>query len=237
MAKRSARTSGKSKPKLNVETPKVSSSKRKLGLNFKKFPRVKLNPKIKALFALILFLIGFLLFNTYVNIHFPKTNLTFNSPSKKTATIAQTGSIHVDPSLMKVGNVSEEPIRIVIPSTNIDLNVIEAEVKDGYWETSETTASHGMGSANPGQNGNSVIFAHARVGLFYNLKDLKKDDIVYVFTQKKWYPYKVTDITSVYPDQVEVIAPTKDQTLTLYTCTGYADEKRLIVVAKPLKQG
>ena len=117
---------------------------------------------------------------------------------------------------------------------NIDLPITESKIVDGYWELSENTASHGEGSANPGEKGNIVVFAHAREGLFYNLKDVKKDDVVYLFTKDKWRTYKVRDITSVFPNQVEVIKPTSNETLTLYTCTGFYDEKRLIVRAYPI---
>ena len=125
------------------------------------------------------------------------------------------------------------PVKIIIPEVNIDLPVVQAKVVDGYWEISEHTASYGDGSGIPGQNGNTVIFAHARVGLFYNLKDVKTGDIVYVFTKNSLYRYKVNKIMAVYPNQTEVIKPTKDQTLTLYTCTGFSDEKRLVVTATP----
>ena len=203
--------------------------------------RIKINPLLKQRLSLltgfILIFVGFLLISTYISTNFPNENLSFIPQKNQTNNVVQTGPIQIAPTLMKDENVSEEPIRIAIPSANIDINVVEAPVVNGYWETSDTTASHGMGSANPGQTGNTVIFAHARVGLFYNLKDLNMDDIIYVFTNKKWYAYKVTDITSVYPSQIEVIAPTKDQRLTLYTCTGYADNQRLIVVAKPIKIG
>lgn len=137
--------------------------------------------------------------------------------------------------LLKGSKISEPPVRIVIPSSDIDISVTQSEIKDGYWETSENTASYGLGSAYPGQVGNSVIFAHARQGLFYNLKELEKSDLIYVLTSKRWYGYKVSDIKTVFPDQVEVISPTKEERLTLYTCSGFADKKRLIVVAKPAK--
>jgi len=55
------------------------------------------------------------------------------------------------------------------------------------------------------------------------------------FNKNKWYKYKVNKITAVYPNQTEVIMPTKNETLTLYTCTGFYDEKRLIVTALPVK--
>ena len=40
------------------------------------------------------------------------------------------------------------------------------------------------------------------------------------------------EIKLAYPNEVEVIAPTEDETLTLYTCSGFNDEKRLVVVGK-----
>jgi len=107
------------------------------------------------------------------------------------------------------------------------------KIVDGYWELSENTASYGLGSGHPGEKSNTVIFAHAREGLFYNLKDVKTGDIVYVFTKDKWFRYKVNKITAVYPNQIEVIKPSKNEVLTLYTCTGFYDEQRLIVQAIP----
>jgi sortase (surface protein transpeptidase) len=38
---------------------------------------------------------------------------------------------------------------------------------------------------------------------------------------------------AVYPNQTEVLQTTKKEVLTLYTCTGFTDEKRLIVTAIP----
>ena len=142
--------------------------------------------------------------------------------------------IKIDPKLLSEKKNTESPVKIIIPRINIDLPVTESKIVNGYWELSKNTASHGEGSASPGEKGNIVVFAHARQGLFYNLKDVKKDDVIYIFTKDKWRTYKVRDITSVFPNQIEVIKPTTDETLTLYTCTGFYDEKRLIVRATPV---
>lgn len=139
--------------------------------------------------------------------------------------------IKINQALYASKDTANNPVRILIPKASIDLSVIDAKVVDGYWELSENTASYGLGSGQPGQKGNTVIFAHAREGLFYNLKDVKQGDLVYVFTKNLWYRYKINKITAVYPNQVDVIAPTKNEVLTLYTCTGFSDEKRLIVQA------
>lgn len=126
------------------------------------------------------------------------------------------------------------PRRIIIPELNIDLEVDKSEIVEGYWEVFEDKAGWGVGSGIPGEPGNQVIFAHAREGLFLPLRSIKEGQKIFILTKSKWYRYEVKEIKEVYPNQVEVIAPTQDETLTLYTCSGFADTKRLIVVAKPV---
>ncbi len=141
--------------------------------------------------------------------------------------------IKINAALYASKDLANNPVRILIPKVDIDLKVVDAPIVDGYWQLSDDTASYGLGSGHPGTKSNTVIFAHAREGLFYNLKDVKLGDIVYVFTRNNWYRYKVSKVDAVYPNQTEVIKPTKTDVLTLYTCTGFYDEKRLIVTAVP----
>ena len=143
--------------------------------------------------------------------------------------------VKVDKSLLSktaAKQGQEPPVRILIPDVGIDLPVKDAKVVNGYWEVFPSGAGWGEGSGYPGEKGNQVIFAHARVGMFLPLKNVKDGEDVFVFTSDKWYRYKIDNIQDVLPTQTEVIAPTRDETLTLYTCTGFADSKRLIVTAK-----
>ena len=126
------------------------------------------------------------------------------------------------------------PVRIVLPSLSIDLEVKAAKNVNGYWQVFPDTAAWGEGSGLPGEAGNQVIYAHARKGLFLPLRDIALGMKVYVLTKEAWYWYEVKEVKEVKPTQVEVIAPTEDETLTLYTCSGFADSKRLIVSAKRL---
>lgn len=123
------------------------------------------------------------------------------------------------------------PVRIIIPGSGIDLPVKEARIVKGYWEVFSDTAGFGEGSAYLDETGNTVIFAHARPGLFLPLKDVKSGQEIYVLSKEKWFSYKITDIKEVFPSQTEVIAPSREAILTLYTCSGFADNKRLIVKA------
>jgi LPXTG-site transpeptidase (sortase) family protein len=124
------------------------------------------------------------------------------------------------------------PKQIIISSLGIDLAVKQAKVVDGYWEVFSDSAGWGEGSGIPGEAGNQVIFAHARDGLFLPLRRVEKGMKVYVLVEDTWYSYEVTEVKEVYPNDTEVIKPTEDERLTLYTCSGFTDSKRLIVSAK-----
>lgn len=133
------------------------------------------------------------------------------------------------------GYSSEEtdvPEKIVIPGLGINLPVEKAEIVNGYWEVFDDRAGWGVGSGYPGNDGNQVIFAHARDGQFLPLQDVRQGMQIYVFTDSNWFSYEVKEIKEVWPSNTEVVDPTEDETLTLYTCSGYQDEKRLIVTAK-----
>lgn len=145
----------------------------------------------------------------------------------------ETGPVKINKAyLTESFSLADLPKRIIIPSRQIDLPVKAAKVVNGTWELSQDSASFGLGSATPGGPGNTVIFAHAKWKLFRPLRTIKKGAKVYVLTAEDWYVYEVERIKTVLPSQVEVIGPTEDDTLTLFTCTGFADAKRLIVIAK-----
>jgi sortase A len=131
-----------------------------------------------------------------------------------------------------VDSLEKIPQRIIIPELTIDLKVKNSGLINGYWQVFSDSAGWGEGSGIPGEAGNQVIFAHARRGLFLPLKDIKTGAKIYVLAKANWYEYEVKEIKEVRPTQVEVIAPTEDETLTLYTCSGFADSRRLIVIAK-----
>lgn len=142
-------------------------------------------------------------------------------------------SIQIADELLLQTRRKEPPVQIIIPSLGIDIPVKESKIIKGYWELAEDSASFGLGSAYPGEKGNTVIFAHARKGLFYDLKEIKEKDTIYILTNNKWMNYSVSQIKVVTPDQTEIISQTEKETLTLYTCSGFSDQKRLIVVAYP----
>lgn len=175
----------------------------------------------KILIALLLLVVGFWV--TINDLGFRNQSVS-TSFSDEPVTIAE----------FELSEVPEQdkPRRILIPNLNIDLDVRESKVVRGYWEVYDLSAGWGEGSSPPGYNGNQVIFAHAREGLFGSLNNITVGESIYVFNENRWYSYEVDEIEEVYPGKTEVIKQTDNETLTLYTCSGYRDEKRLIVKAK-----
>ncbi len=124
---------------------------------------------------------------------------------------------------------------IQISKTSTELPVIGASIKAGVWEVAATGASHLATSANPGTEGNIVIYAHNSQDRFGKIRELDRgDSIKLVDRDGLLYEYEVMTTKTVSPDQIEDVLPTDKETLTLYTCTGFADSKRFIVKAQPV---
>lgn len=165
----------------------------------------------------------------------PKKQESLHQVSAQGITSFSQEPVSVDKKLLgDAGNQKshDSPLRIVIPAVAIDLPVKEAKVVDGYWEVFPDSANFGLGSAYPDQDGNQVIFAHAREGLFAPLKKVTVGEQIYVFTANKWYTYQVDSIKDVSPSDLSVIGPSDNARLTLYTCSGFSDNQRRIVSAK-----
>lgn len=163
------------------------------------------------------------------------TDSSLNTGDNRNTVSFSQEPVKIDKSFLQsksTNTSSKPPLRIIIPDLGMDIPVKEAKVKNGYWEVFEDTAGFGLNSSYPQESGNQVIFAHARKGLFLPLKSARIGQKVYITTKDQWYSYEIKEIKDVLPEQVEVIAPTTETILTLYTCTGFSDRKRLIVIAK-----
>lgn len=180
--------------------------------------------------GILLIIVGLLTSKSHVKIPDPPV-------STETSGSFSQEPVKVDKSLLnkKETKAKNPPIRILISDLKIDLPVKEAKVVNGYWEVFPDLAAYGLGSAYPDEeSGNQVIFAHARAGLFLPLRYAKIGQNIIIFTKERWYQYKIKEIKEILPSQIEVIAPTRDPILTLYTCSGFSDNKRFIVTAEKI---
>ena len=95
---------------------------------------------------------------------------------------------------------------------------------------------HIMGTALPGERGNSAIAGHRTTygAPFANLDDVSAGDEVRVTTSRGVFIYTVDDIRIVGPNRTDILRPRGDSTrLTLITChPRFSTAKRLVVTAE-----
>jgi sortase A len=101
---------------------------------------------------------------------------------------------------------------------NIPKIHLEVPVFDG---TEDLTLNRGvgriLGTARIGQRGNLGIAGH-RDGFFRGLKDVAPGDVVELVLRRQTLAYVVDTIQIVNPEDVRVLRPTPNATLTLVTC-------------------
>jgi sortase A len=103
--------------------------------------------------------------------------------------------------------------RLEIPRLSLSTIVVEGIAKSAL----RRAVGHIPGTALPGEPGNVGIAGH-RDTFFRSLKDIQVQDIIVVSTRWGEYRYRVVSSRVVGPNEVEVLAPSSDEVLTLVTC-------------------
>ena len=121
--------------------------------------------------------------------------------------------------------------RMEIPRLLLSVVVVE-----GVDETTlRRAAGHIPGTALPGETGNVGVAGH-RDTFFRSLKDLRIKDEVQLSTPQGIFQYEVVSLKIVKPDNLEVLASSGKNGLTLVTCYPFyfvgPAPKRWIVTAK-----
>jgi LPXTG-site transpeptidase (sortase) family protein len=152
----------------------------------------------------------------------------------------------------------EAPVRLVIPSIDLDAPVIPAEMavvtikgkEFIQWQApDQLAAGWHIDSALLGKSGNTVINGHHNQfgEVFLRLVNLQVGDIIEIHSETRPYRYVVTN-TMIFPEKhaslnerlenARWISSSGDERVTLITCWPYAtNTHRLIVVASPIPTG
>lgn len=115
--------------------------------------------------------------------------------------------------------------------------------KDIYINALIYGVAHAKGTSTPNSNGNVFLFAHSAVNFyerrkynvyFYLLRELEKEDEIYVSYEGDIYKYTVFESKIVEPSEIKYLGTYLEEgTLTLMTCWPMGvDSKRAIVIAK-----
>lgn len=126
----------------------------------------------------------------------------------------------------------------------------KTDVETNMLKDLENGIAHFIGTATPGQKGNSIISGHSSNYIwakgdynyiFKDLNNLEKGDLITVSTIQKNgriinYSYKVSDKYIAQPDEERIFQNTENPTLTLSTCWPLGTNfKRAIVKAELIK--
>lgn len=142
---------------------------------------------------------------------------------------------------VKENKVGELPVSVVIPEIGVNAQIYNpsttsVEVLDSFLLKG---AVRYPGSGLLGGTGNIFLFGHSTgfkivnnqaYKTFSNLRDLKKDDLIHVFSDKYEYVYKVTTVSMVSADKALVEFDTKNEMLTISTCNTFGQKSDRYVV-------
>ena len=135
-----------------------------------------------------------------------------------------------------LGMAFDPPIAVLrIPDQDLVVPVLPG--------TDEASLNRGLGWINgtalPGHDGNIGIAGH-RDGFFRVLKDVKIGDRIELETSDGLTSWEITSTEVIDPEEVGVLGPTADPTLTLVTCYPFyfvgSAPQRFIVRASPVHE-
>lgn len=127
---------------------------------------------------------------------------------------------------------NHEGVRVRVPELNIDLPVVEG---DGY-DAPLYKAAHYPGMPWPGEGGRSLIYAHARPGMFGPLFSARVGQHVQVVNSAgSARKYVITEYYPRWPiTDLKWLRMADHEELVLLTCTTYNyNDPRIVAVGEP----
>lgn len=123
------------------------------------------------------------------------------------------------------------PQTFSIPDLSISLPIIPAKITNGTWEATKGGVSYLTSSPLPGEKGNSILYGHNFPNLLGKLPQIKPGQVMTVsFSDGTTKTFEVEYTVTVTPDQTHILEQSQDKRITVYTCTGFLDSKRFVVV-------
>jgi sortase A len=124
--------------------------------------------------------------------------------------------------------------RLEIARLGLSVMVVEGDDH----RTLRRAVGHIPGTSLPGQIGNMALTGH-RDTFFRPLRNIRTDDVIMLTTLQGQFRYRVRSTQVVSPDNVTVLDPSPNQTLTLITCHPFyfvgAAPDRFIVHAERIQ--
>jgi LPXTG-site transpeptidase (sortase) family protein len=135
--------------------------------------------------------------------------------------------------------ITGKPVRIVIPSQNIDLPVDEGfyNEENNSWTLSAYRAQFARLSnfANDAE-GNTFIYGHNNKFVFGPIKNIQQSDQAVVYTDNNHtFYYEFENTYAVSPENTSILSYEGPPILTVQTCSGNWNEQRQMYTFKLIK--
>lgn len=149
--------------------------------------------------------------------------------------IEQPRLIAQTPAVLAAAEQSREGRWLIIPAIGVDTPIVEGadigilDRAEGVW--------HQVGEAG---HGNFVLAGHRfkylppNTTTLYNLDKVREGEKIIVWWDGQKRSYQVVERSTVKRDKIEILNPTTDQRLTIYTCKDVAITERYVLVARPV---
>ncbi len=124
------------------------------------------------------------------------------------------------------------PIYLTIPSLSLIMPVRSAAVVGNNWDLYTDAVSWLNTSSTPDEKGNVIIYGHNTMPIFGKISQLSAGDEIYIKTRYEMKKYVVYAKDEVEPDNLSYVQESSNR-LTIYTCSGPWDSKRLFILAQP----
>lgn len=147
------------------------------------------------------------------------------------------GSKQIQPAQNQVvienQNKKSKPVKLYIPKLERTLEITDGYIENNRWTVSASGVSFLVDSATPEENGNTIIYGHNTIGVLGRLWKVQKDDFVYLTSSdNKVYKYKIIERKEVKPNQVEILKQEGTSRVTIYTCSGFLDSARFVIIGE-----
>ncbi len=127
------------------------------------------------------------------------------------------------------------PIRIIMPSLELSVPLFAVPYTDERWTIPTGGAAVLTTPEAVGARG-QVIYGHNWKSILGDLVRTKVGDVIAVeFANGQRRLYTATIVTTTDANDRAALAQGSENGLVLYSCTGWLDSKRVVVVAEPLQ--
>jgi LPXTG-site transpeptidase (sortase) family protein len=203
--------------------------------NLLKFSLYSLEILAVLLFAYIIFFPFYPGFKYMINS--PKSQLPVNTDKEESFISMKSEAENIVNHLTEA-QFDVSPQRLIIDKIGVNVPIVES--KSSEYGLSRGAWRDPQGST-PDKGGNTIITGHRFKYLppsnltFYLFDKLQAGDTFSIFWDKKYYFYKIKEVKIVDPTDLSILAPTKEPTITMYTCNPiYSQKERLVVIGEKI---